>query len=56
MKNNQSGFIGIGSVVISEHFDMMEPRGLWICKKYPEIYIWKMSKGTHLTNHDFRSI
>ena len=27
MKNNQTGFIGIGSVDISKHFDMMESRG-----------------------------
>ena len=56
MKINQSGFIGIGSVDVSKHFDMMESRGLWICKKCTEIYFWKMSKGTHLANHDFRSI
>ena len=27
MKNNQSGFIGVGSVDVSKHFDMMESRG-----------------------------
>ena len=56
MRNDQSGFIGIGSVDISEHFNMMESMDLWICKKCTEIYFWKMSKGTHLTKHDFRSI
>ena len=56
MKNNQSGFIGIVSVDISEHFDMMESRGLWICKKCTETLFSKMSRGTHLTNDDFRSI
>ena len=45
MKNNESGFIGIGSVDISEHFNMMESRDLWICKKCKEILFWKMSKG-----------
>ena len=38
MKNNQSGFIGIGSMDISKHFDRMESRGLWICKKCTEMY------------------
>ena len=56
MKINQSGFIEIGSVDIPKHFDMMESRGLWICKKCTEIYFWKMSKDTHLTKDDFRSI
>ena len=56
MRYDQGDFIGSGSRDISEQFDMMEPRDLWICKKCPEIYIWKMRKGTHLTNHDFRSI
>ena len=56
MRNDQGDFIGSGSMDISKHFDMMESRGLWICKKCTEIYFWKMSKGTHLTKHDFRSI
>ena len=56
MKIKQSGFVGIGSVNISKHFDMMELRGLWICKKCTETLFSKMSRGTHLTNDDFRSI
>ena len=30
-----------------EHFNMMEPKGLWIWKKYTEIIPLMMSKGTH---------
>ena len=56
MRNDQGDFIGSGSRDICEHFDMMEPRDLWICKKCTEIYFWKMSKDTHLTKDDFRSI
>ena len=41
LKNNQSGFIGIESVDISEHFNMMEPMDLWICKKCTEIFFLK---------------
>ena len=37
MKNNQGGFIGVGSIGSLEHFNMMEPKGLWIWKKYTEI-------------------
>ena len=56
MRDDQSGFIRIWSMDISEHFNMMGSRGLWICKKCTEIYFWKMSKDTHLTKDDFRSI
>ena len=38
MKNNQGGFIGVGSIGSLEHFNVMEPRGLWIWKKYTEIF------------------
>ena len=33
MRNDQGGFIGIGSMDSLEHFNMTESRGLLICKK-----------------------
>ena len=38
IKNNQGGFIGVGSIGSLEHFKVMEPKGLWIWKKYTEIF------------------
>ena len=37
IRNDQGGFIGIGSMGDLEHSNMMEPKGLWIWKKYTEI-------------------
>lgn len=47
MKNNQSGFIGIGSVNISEHFDMMESMDLMDLQVVHRMPFLKMSKSTH---------
>ena len=38
MKNNQSGFIGIGSVNISEHYNMMESRGFGFARSVQKYY------------------
>ena len=54
MRNDQSDLIGSGSMDISKHFDMMESRGLWNCKKCTEELFCKMRKGTHLTKDDFQ--
>ena len=56
MRDDQGDFIGSGSMDVSRHFDRMGSRGLWNCKMCTEELFWKMSKGTHLTKHDFRSI
>ena len=47
MKNNQSGFIGIGLVDIFEHLNMMETRDLMDLQVFYRMPFYKMSKSSH---------
>ena len=49
MKNIQSGFIGIGSVDISEHFDMME-QGVYGFARSVQKYIYMENEKRHPFN------
>ena len=47
MKNNQSGFIGIGSMDNFEYFNMMESMDLTDLQVVRGMTFKKMSKSTH---------